>query len=289
MTNSTIQSQVNSDFELITSKTVERKVLVTSEMAQRWLKDHHHINRPLNEPTVRAYRDDMINGRWVYAADPVRFSVEGYLLDGEHRLTALALSPGTALIMLVVTGLPNESQMVMDQGRRRSAGQQINMHLGTKNATAVAAAVKLYIQWTEGGLFTKFNQTMSISRIDSWVSAHPDLVEVGCENIHIITRQTDGPPRVALAAFYRFYQIDPDQALVFFRNLASGVGLVEGDPLLALRNRLRADRNLSSRTEGRDFLGLYIQAWNHWRSHRRVSRLQSPKGGFTAENFPRPV
>ncbi|MGV9838911.1 hypothetical protein ACWDUL_32570 [Nocardia niigatensis] len=35
-------------------------------------------------------------------------------------------------------------------------------------------------------------------------------------------------------------------------------------------------------------IGLIAPASNMWRRGKSVSRLQRPKGGFTAENFPEP-
>lgn len=116
-------------------------VLVTSTVAEKWLATQR-VNRVLNRHTVLAYRRDMIDGRWAFTGDPIRFDVDGCLIDGQHRLTALSLTEGypKTLEFVVVRGLPPEAQLSMDQGRRRSSGQQLQL-TGIKNSTSISAGV----------------------------------------------------------------------------------------------------------------------------------------------------
>ena len=112
-----------STFEAIATA---NKIAVTPEIARQWLLNNVH-NRPVSATTVEKYRINMIAGQWKYAADPIRFAIGGNLLDGQHRLIALAGIPdevGIAVPFLVVRGLPQESQKYMDQGSKRGAGQQ---------------------------------------------------------------------------------------------------------------------------------------------------------------------
>ena len=160
--------------KLAAPKPTTATVMVSSQTALRWL-DRNVRNRPLSPITVAKYARDMSSGQWLFTADPIRFDIDGNLIDGQHRLAAIAECEDLALPMLVVRGLPAETQFKMDQGRRRSTHQQLAMK-GVPNATNVAAAVRLYIAWQEGFLFRDNRQLGMISspQIEGWLDDHPD-------------------------------------------------------------------------------------------------------------------
>lgn len=273
--------------ELAAPKPTSMVIPVSSEMAARWLKLNTR-NRALSPIVVDQYLNDMAAGNWTFAADPIRFSVNGNLLDGQHRLTALAALDGHTIPMLVVRGLPEESQLVMDQGRKRQPGAQLEL-LGIKYANHIAAAAKVYIIWESGAIFKDNKaQRLSSPRIQQWVASHPELVEAANSH-HAILMEPDSPPSVTQAAFMRFHQISESGAHEFFASLASGAGLSEGDPILALDKRLRRIRKEGFRVTNRDVLALFILAWNAWRDGRSMAKFQKPKGAaWTAESFPEP-
>ena len=50
------------------------------------------LNREINDKRVKQYANDMTNGNWHNNFDPIKISVEGHIYDGQHRLTAIAVS-----------------------------------------------------------------------------------------------------------------------------------------------------------------------------------------------------
>lgn len=273
---------------LAAARPCESKILITSATAARWM-ERNVRNRPLSAFVVERYRRDMSEGRWVYAADPIRFDTAGNLLDGQHRLTALSMLDGLALPFLVVRGLPSETQMVMDQGRKRSAGQQLALK-GTKNAANVAAGAKVYILWRSGLLFRDSQiaqSTVTTSAIEEWVEANRDVVDH--VNAYFTTiRNSDAPPSVSFAAAVRFSELHADHAYDFFHTLANGGGGI-GHPINTLDKRLQRIRREGFRMSQRDYLSLFILAWNATRDGRQMSKFQRPVGGrWTLENFPEP-
>lgn len=130
-----------------------RVITVSSATAAEWLETYKGPNRNISDLQVTKYQTDMENGRWHFDASPIRFSADGRLLDGQHRLTALANTvPAMEIPFLVVDGLEGETQMVMDQNQVRTVGQNLALK-GVKNSAVVAAATKLYLDWTQGRLF----------------------------------------------------------------------------------------------------------------------------------------
>lgn len=260
-------------------------VMVSSETAARWLK-HTKRNRSLSEEVATRYATDMENGLWAFAADPIRFDADGHLIDGQHRLSALARLDMT-LPMLVVRGLPTDSQLVMDQGRKRTPGQQLGL-LGVKNSNVIASMVKVVIQYDNGLLFRDSSLSRSITApvIQEYVSAHPDEVSF-VQTIVDVIRRVDAPPSVVGAfAIVAFREHGRDSA-DFLLQLDALVGMSEGHPIHTLDKRLRRIRRERVKVSSRDYLALFIQAFNAWREGRLITKFQRPRGGsWNVSNFP---
>ena len=81
---------------------------VTPELAREWLGFNTH-NRNMRARTVLAYAADMASGDWRWTGDSVKFATDGTLLDGQHRLAAIA-EAGCTITTLIVRGLKNDTQ-----------------------------------------------------------------------------------------------------------------------------------------------------------------------------------
>ena len=270
------------------SQRIEHVVVsVDSEMAKRWLAQNRR-NRPPSMIVVNRYVSDMAHGRWQFAGDPIRFDTMGNLLDGQHRLMALSRVPGLTLQFLVVRGLHHEAQTVMDQGSKRTPGQQLALS-GVKNYNAVAAAARICLAWEGGLLFRDAKQRTSITsaRIEEFVHRNLDVV-AKFNAIYQDVLKNDARPAVAGAAAMRFLMVDDAATAEFFHLLATGAGR-EGHPIVALDQRLRNMRRNRQVLPERDVLAYFILAWNAWRDGKPLSRMQGPRGGaWTSDNFPVP-
>ena len=109
----------NNVVAITTTKITQSIVMVDQAMAKRWL-ERNVKNRAPRQRAVASYRNDMAAGRWMMAGDPIRFNIDGDLVDGQHRLLALADLPDVTLPFTVVRGLPREAQSYMDQGIKRA-------------------------------------------------------------------------------------------------------------------------------------------------------------------------
>lgn len=88
---------------------------VTPELAESWLA-RNTANRRMRRATAEAYARDMESGDWRENGDAICFAVDGTLLDGQHRLTAVVLS-GISVPLLIVRDLPRETQDTKDDYR----------------------------------------------------------------------------------------------------------------------------------------------------------------------------
>lgn len=264
-----------------------RVVSMTPEIAADLLRRNSN-NRPIREVITNNYLADMRAGKWKYAGDPIRLAEDGTLLDGQHRLTAMAAMPsGWSAPVLLIEGLPTSAQLVMDQGRKRSPGQQLHL-LGYANAHHLASTVRVLIEWRDGLMFRDTSQqaVVTTARIQEFVEANPHIPLLVNEARKLVVSCYMTP--AVVAAFYiEAASIDKEMADEFITQLAEGTGLKPGSPILALRERAirgKADRRKDS---DRNQLGLLIRTWNmHWNG-QTVTRMQLPKGGtFTADKFP---
>ncbi len=115
------------------------EVRVTPEVAARYLDKNHHNQRPVNTTLVARYVAEMRAGRWSFTGAPIEISVDGLIIDGQHRLTAVRLS-GVAQTFLVVRHRGQVNASVIDSGRSRTAGDSLVMVGATERGTGKAAA-----------------------------------------------------------------------------------------------------------------------------------------------------
>ncbi|WP_157574610.1 hypothetical protein [Nocardia jejuensis] len=260
---------------------------VDSALARNWLERNPN-NRPIRQSRVQQYYDDMVSGRWLFNGEAIKFGPDGELLDGQHRLHAIARTSGMSFALLVVRGLSPDTQVTMDQGARRTPSDQLTISgITSHNMTLVAAALRVYMVWLEGNLFGDNRASISTTKVVEFATAYPELVAI-TDRFTGVAKRLKARPAVACAVAVRLAEIDAAAANEFVRLWDSGAGLQFDSPILALRERLDSLRSTRVRTSDRDQIGLIVSAWNLWRRGRAVTKLQRPKGGFTAENFPEP-
>lgn len=272
----------------------QKQEFLTPQLARQWLLKNTR-NRPISETHVFFLQDEMRSGRWQYNGEAIKWSITHEILDGGHRLTALARMPDDfpEIKFLVVRGLPPETQDTMDQVRKRGAGDQMRIDgLVGAGQNQIAGAIRVYVPWVEGDLFIKQKRNhLSNPRVIQWAREHPDEILLFEKLMSIANfRRFKARPSVSLAAFLRFYLIDPDDCEEFISSLSSGAGLDEGSPILTLREKLNRINTAKTMASDRDIIALYVTAWNAWRSGRKMHKFVRPAGGaWSKETFPEPA
>jgi hypothetical protein len=262
---------------------------LTPAMAEELLKRNTH-NRSLSDREVLKWATEMEQGRWRYNGEAIKISDDGTILDGQHRLTALTLCIGVTIKVLIVSGLPADTQMTMDQGKKRKASDQLCLN-GFRVDNSSAAALKQFILWDEN-LFHARTATQeartTAPKIVAWVEANHDMAQLITD-----AHKFRGIPIKAsvMQAAYGIIVCSTEQTIdvvdEFFGRCADGVGLELNSPILTLRNRLVKIRSERLHITERDLIGLFIQAWNHWRKGKPLQKLQRPAGGWTADTYPK--
>lgn len=263
-------------------------ILVTPEQAAAWLEKSNTRNRNVRDHKVTAYARDMAAARWYFNGDTVCFDRDDTLLDGQHRLWAI-VTGGVAVWCIVVYNLDPTTQETMDLGARRTFGDALSLR-GEVSSTILAAIARRVLRYdagfrSQGGPLVVTHQEMS-----AYIAVHPEIrraVEVAQ-----LARQASVPGASSMVgtAYHICARIDLAAAEKFYVDqLIETVGLQMGDPARVLLRRLQEEHKASGRPMNPDdAFRLTCLAWNHFRAGRQVTKLQSPKGGWTPSNFPEP-
>lgn len=84
-------------------------VQVTPRVAREWLK-RNSKNRPIRPSHVETLRESFARGEYVQTHQGVAFATDGDLIDGQHRLSAIALLDELSVFpMLVTRGLDRDT------------------------------------------------------------------------------------------------------------------------------------------------------------------------------------
>lgn len=261
-------------------------VQVTPSLAKEWL-DRNVKNRGQRSKAVAAYGRDINGGDWVVTGETIKFDWFGNLIDGQHRLEAVVATQ-RSIQTFVVYGVPPKAQDRIDSGVPRSFRDQLQL-AEVKYASTLSALCRRIFLWepphNERVDFSKAKVTHA--DLERTMAAHPEVFECA-EFVEPLANKV-GVARSRLAfVYWVFRQIDQELGQEFVTKLASGANLADGDPILALRERIRREGSGSKARNYESMLvWLSVYAWNHWMDGRAVAKLQLPPGGMKSENFPR--
>ena len=257
---------------------------VTPELVEKWLDQNTH-NRPIREKAVMAYARDMVARNWAENGEAIKFAKDGTLLDGQHRLHAVALS-GVSVRMLVVTGLESQSQETMDDGRKRTLADALNLR-GETNSVILGALLRRALMWDMGQYRNTGAHTPTNTECLTFLAEHPE-----CRNsasVAATLRKPAALPASILAlTHWAFTRIDTEDSRFFFERLGGGHGLPQYHPILALRKKAREVSEGPGRVPEDMLLAFVIKAWNAYRDGEEVRLLRFRPGGAQPEKFPTP-
>jgi hypothetical protein len=121
--------------------------LVTPEMAKEYLKANTK-NRKVDRFRVNHYAHLLKSGQFMSNGDTIRFDWNGVLIDGQHRLMAIAKT-GIAATFIVVKGLNPETFKTIDMGKLRSNSDIFAIE-GIKNSTNISSGIGRYLKLMKG-------------------------------------------------------------------------------------------------------------------------------------------
>lgn len=127
-----------------------RFVFITPEMAQEMINRSADLfavsntkQRRVKQGTVKLYAKDMEKGEWEINGDTITLSLEGKILNGQHRLRSIVKS-GVGQWILLVEGVAETAMKTMDMGVKRTLENYLQM-MEESYINGSAAIVKIKV------------------------------------------------------------------------------------------------------------------------------------------------
>lgn len=257
-----------------------RCVEITPELAEEWLT-RNQDNRPLSPRVVEKYAAAMKRGEWQCNGETIVFSDDGVLLQGQHRLNAIAKS-GITVRSYVVFDLPRSIFVTLDSGSSRKACDVLALS-GFENTTGLAALIAMRHCYRYGGI-TGFHGAAYPSKEQSIAYAQSDPLLSEAVRILKCDRKTSS--RGFYFAAWLLLQKDKPAALRFFHMLTTGADLGDvNNPIKRFRDYLMSRVVVHSFEAAVFDAAMTIKVWNAWRTGKQVRIFRLSEN----EQFPIPV
>lgn len=251
---------------------------VTPARAEQFLAKNVN-NRPIRPRMVAAYARDLLSGRWQETGDAIKFAEDGTLLDGQHRLTAVVRT-GVPVRLLIVRGLPRESQRVMDTGLKRQAADQVHIE-GAAHGSVVASVARVALTIAHGSDMAGA-RAITNAEVMEWIDNNPDVHPAAAAANTLKGRASDFPPSVIAYTWMIFSRISPGECVEFWQSVADNATDGRGDPRNALIGRFAAKRRQRERISTTTMVGMVIRSWNAWRGGEHVAILKTSAAVYKA-------
>jgi hypothetical protein len=265
---------------------------VTPSMARKWLNGKVR-NRELAPTWVKKLREQMDRGEFRLTWDALAFDKYGRLVNGQHRLEALAKLPDSASVQFVVIrGLnAKDYETRGDAGRKRSFKQVLAMR-NEPDPAALAPATRYLWQNTAGfypGARAQ-NASPPSRLLDEALSQHPKLRDHLSIGRELQKSASLGSPGLGTYLSYYLTRLDPEDGPEFFSTLIRQDFDGADDPAQVLWQMLvKADAQPSGHSKGFDVghkAAWVIKAFNLWRLGQKI-KARDLKWKRT-EGFPLP-
>lgn len=260
---------------------------ITPEKANQWLENHNTKNRPLKMKHVERLASDMKERRWKKDGMPFRFDVDGNLLDGQHRLAAIAKSGITLRDQVIVRGLGRESFVSMDTGSKRSTADMLHIK-GEMNYTTLSGALGIIADYLKHGNIGKGSLATTQELLDT-LEAAP-----GLRNSVRLVQSSAGAargrqgncralmaPTLLTAMHYLFADKDNQLADTFVTGMHGGYSDAH-QAFRLLRERLLGNSLSAAKLDRKFICAITVKAWNAERTKSQLRQLKFAEN----EDFP---
>lgn len=269
--------------------------LITQEKAAHLIQFNYEMNRPIITSNVTKLANDMRDGHMVLNGDAIRFSDDGDLIDGQHRLTAAAsvdnLKPFWTLL---TTGHPKEAYKTIDTNATRNFGTLLQSNR-VKNPLLQAAIVASILFWTKGQQWlSRGRDTNTVTELEELNNRFPDLfATVTAASARYKTENPKAPLTPSMFGTVLFISImhrGEEKAKKYWEyHISQGHGLSTGHPADAFKKRMRAPHKAENgghvALSRNEIVGFAFMSWIAYLNDEHVIKFQIPRNGWTKDHF----
>lgn len=252
---------------------------ITPEFAAELLVRRHPHQRPLKEHYVADLARAMNEGRWRWTADAIRLDKDLFVIDGQHRLSAIVKSGLTMKDALVATVTGQDVILSIDQNRPRTLGD-MRATRGQPNLSRIVsgAVIAETCDWSQWRGMPRELQLRTIEECPFVSDLEALMKGKGEKNARATI--TVG----ALSGALRCIRTNRDDAMKFFNAVFSMNPVIDGrevEMVRVLYSYLAESKSASFSSEQRTIEHAHksVSAYNHWKTGHTVTRLLW-KGGM---------
>lgn len=260
-------------------------VLLTPELAAEFLEALPERQRRMSMRTVDRYCADILAGQFPFTGDPIRFNLDGELIDGQHRCQAV-LETSEAVPVLVIRNLGADLIRFFDSGRTRRFPDDLRI-AGYANHLNLAALTARVWHWEHGNYgYMEYpyvanpvysNTTPTRAMLWKTLQDHPELPEVVTHGGRISRYVPNAPASVVALAWWLLGKADIDAREKFFHELVNGSAQGGPEYPITVLHRLMTRRmGTTEHRPGPIWLAYIIKAYNAWLEGRTISYLRMP-------------
>lgn len=242
---------------------------ITPRYAQQLLA-RNEGNRKIRANMVSKYAAMMTAGRWMENGDVIRIGKTGRLLDGQHRLHAV-IESGIPIRCGLVLDVDETAFSTIDTGGSRSSNDIVRMTGRVNVAATVGTAALLWRMMHRTTTTTAVPPTYAVEILNRW----PEIDAAAHRAVGADTARGIVTPTSLSAAYLYLNDIAGKPALAdaFVSGMNTGAGLLAGDPILALRQRMINMRQRTPRADTRIVWAGVVRAIDALERGERLNKM----------------
>ena len=256
--------------------------MLSGTVAAVVFKQHNGANRDLSLAKAREYQQAMERGEWKETHQGIAFDIEGKLIDGQHRVAAVALS-GKQMRFVVYRGADRTIIDAIDQSKPRKAHEALKL-AGIDDAQEKERIARATMEYAAkvGGSTLK----PTVIQIEQYVSRHDDYltesVRVAKQSMQNIAEPCLTETQAAQVVHLMQLGQWPEHLIpAFITTLQAGVeqrdnGVIVPTAKLMLMAR-RSERKTDRMTRDEQ-LATILKAAQHWAKGESVAKFKPVRG-----------
>lgn len=243
--------------------------------ASKMLEEINVANRKISTARVLQYKTDMQTGDWKFNGDVIRIDENGVLIDGQHRLTAVAQS-GIPFEFLVVRGIQSKDKHTIDSGKSRTGGDAlaIQANVAFCDSHIINGAIHAFERYKKNGYGESSGSAkLTNSQVLESYSKHRELIDKAFSIMksdipmtNLLVKKVD-----LLFLYMTFIELDESDAKAFMTKVFTGVGIVEAKSTeKVLRDMLLDSKANVNKRSNKILVNSIFKSWNSLRNGRPI-------------------
>lgn len=236
-------------------------------------------NRNPKSMKIEQFARDMESGQWLFTGEAIKFDTAGRMTDGQNRCLACVKS-GVTIRVLVIRGLDEDTQAVMDSGTPRSSRDALFFAGYERSRTKdISAAVSAHSAWKSGAFVhcmthLGYHSRPTNSETVAYANEFSELVSASLEAKRVYNNGLKLPIGAIAVAMVETAAIDREASAEFFDRITNLRTAGVGDPVHTLLKRIDARRSTGQRIELSMALYLLFRSWNAYRAGEVLTKFQ---------------